>query len=142
MATAAQHDCKTELREADLKATPIRLAVLKLLETADKPLDVATIRLELKKSGIKADPATVFRMMNSFSGKGIVREVNFQESKLRYEHAAKDDHHHLVCEKCSGIEDLSDCNIKALEKDIEKKKGFQVNNHSLEFFGLCQKCQN
>ncbi|MCL5784134.1 MAG: transcriptional repressor [Patescibacteria group bacterium] len=136
-----QHDCKTELREADLKATPARLAALKVLEASNKPLDVATIRLELKRSGINTDPATVFRMMNSFSDKGIVRGVNLQESKLRYEHAAKKEHHHLLCQSCSAIEDISDCNINALEKGIEKKKGFLVKSHALEFYGLCQKCQ-
>lgn len=137
----AQHDCKIELREANLKVTPTRLAVLRILEGSDKPLDVATIRSEVKKAGIKADPATVFRMMNSFSDRGIIREINFQESKLRYEYAAKEDHHHLVCENCGSIEDISDCNIKALEEDIQKKKGFHVKNHALEFFGICKGCR-
>lgn len=136
-----RHDCKTELRDVALKATPTRLATLKILEAADAPLDVATIKLELEKDGIEADPATLFRMMNSFSDKGLVREVNLQESKLRYEHTAKDDHHHLVCENCGAIEDVSDCTLDILEKELRKKKGFIVKHHSLEFFGLCQNCQ-
>lgn len=136
-----QHDCKMELREADLKATPTRLAALKILESTDKPLDVATIKLELEKNGFDTDPATIFRMMNSFSDKGIVREVNLQESKLRYEHSTKEDHHHLLCENCGFIEDISDCNIDIWQKELREKKGFFVKHHSLEFFGLCKNCQ-
>lgn len=138
----SQHDCKIELREADLKATPARLAALKVLESSDKPLDVATIKLILKKNGINTDPATVFRMMNSFLSKGIVREVNLQESKQRYEHSARKEHHHLLCDNCGSIEDISDCNINVWKKELQKKKGFIVKHHSLEFFGLCKKCQN
>ncbi len=137
-----QHDCKTELREVDLKATPARLAALKILEGAEKPLDVATIKSSLEKHGIDANPATVFRMMNSFSDKGLVREVNLQESKQRYEHAAKADHHHLLCENCKAIEDISDCGIENWEKELKDKKGFLVRHHSIEFLGLCKDCQN
>ena len=35
------HDCKTELRNASLKATTARLAVLRILEKSDKPLSAA-----------------------------------------------------------------------------------------------------
>lgn len=46
-----QHDCKRELRGVKLKATPARLAVLKVLEEANQPLDVATIKAAVKKMG-------------------------------------------------------------------------------------------
>jgi Fur family ferric uptake transcriptional regulator len=136
-----QHNCKIELREVNLKATPARLAVLKILEETKSPLDVATIKAELKKGGINADPATVFRMMNSFSDKGIVREVNLQESKLRYEHTSRESHHHFICESCGSIIDISDCKIDELQRTIQQKKGLLIKRHSLEFFGLCQDCQ-
>jgi len=34
------------------------------------------------------------------------------------------------------LEDISDCNISELEKEIQHKKKFLVKRHSLEFFGL------
>lgn len=135
------HDCKTELREIDLKATPARIAVLQLLEKADTPLDVASIIEYVKSQHIDIDPATAFRIMNVFAEKGIVTPIQFNEGKLRYELSNKADHHHLICENCGNIDDISDCNIPALEKDINKKKGFLVKHHSLEFFGLCKDCQ-
>ncbi len=137
-----RHDCKIELREVDLKATPARLAALKVLESSDKPLDVATIKSILKKNGIDTDPATIFRMMNSFLSKGIVKGVNLKESKQRYEYSARKEHHHLLCDNCGLIEDISDCNINTWKKELMRKKGFIVKHHSLEFFGLCRKCQN
>jgi Fe2+ or Zn2+ uptake regulation protein len=136
-----QHDCKDELNEVDLRATPARLALMTLLEKSDKPLDVQSMINFLEKKDIKTDPATVFRIVNMFTEKGLVRPIQLNEGKFRYELKDKADHHHLVCEKCGEIEDISDCNIHALEKEIEKKKKFKVTSHSLEFFGVCLSCQ-
>lgn len=134
------HDCSIELRDADLKVTPARLAVLKLLEKVNKPLDVGSIIDYLKDHHIKADPVTAFRIINQFTDKGLTRKISFQEGKFRYELSNKEDHHHLVCENCGNIEDISDCNISSLEAEIEQRKDFKVKRHSLEFFGLCKNC--
>lgn len=135
------HDCKEELREHALKATPNRLAVLNLLERIDKPIDVATIIDYLKQHDIDMDPVTAFRIMNLFTDKGLTKKVEFQEGKSRYELLNNSDHHHLVCENCGDVEDISDCRIGELEQDIEQKKKFLVKRHSLEFFGICKNCQ-
>ena len=135
------HDCKEELRESDLKVTPARLAVLKVLERTHTPVDVASIISSLDKQAIKTDPATVFRIMNVFTERGIAKQIQLQEGKSRYELAANADHHHLVCTQCGDIEDISDCGIDVLEKEIKKKKNFLVKSHSLEFFGIRKSCQ-
>lgn len=135
------HDCKTELNDVDLRATPARLALMTLLEKSDKPLDVKDMIKFLEKKEIKTDPATVFRIVNMFTEKGLVKPIQLNEGKFRYELKTKSDHHHLVCEKCGDITDISDCNISGLEKEIEKKKKFKVTSHLLEFFGVCINCQ-
>lgn len=135
------HDCKEELNELELRATPARIAVMKLLETTQTPVDISMIIEHLESQNIKADPATVFRIMNMFLEKQLVKQISFNEGKSRYELSNKADHHHLICENCGNIEDISDCAIPDLEKDIKKKKGFLVKRHSLEFFGLCLNCQ-
>lgn len=137
----ATHNCKSELREALLKVTPTRLAVLNLLEKANKPVDVAYIIDYLKQEKIKADPATVFRIVSLFTKRRLTRQIHLNEGKFRYEPFAKEDHHHLICDICGSIEDISDCSIDMLEKEIRKKKKFLVKNHSLEFFGICRQCQ-
>ncbi len=135
------HDCKDELREADLRATPARLAVMSFLEKTGQPVDVTSVIDYLNANGIKTDPATIFRMMNTLTQKGITTPIQFQEGKSRYELSSKEDHHHLICENCGKIEDVSDTIVPTLEKKIKKKYGFKVVRHSLEFFGLCKLCQ-
>lgn len=137
-----KHDCKQELRKFQLKVTPARLAVLSFLEKVREPVDVTTIIQYLGREGIQADQATIFRIVNLFTGKGLTRQVQFNEGKFRYELSSREDHHHLICERCGKIEDISDCSIKGLEKEITVKKQFLVKRHSLEFFGVCKECQS
>lgn len=135
------HDCKDELNEFDLRATPKRLAVMKFLEEIPQPVDVNIIIDYLRSRGIKTNPATVFRIMNILTKKGITLPIQFQEGKTRYELANKEHHHHLICENCGGIEIVADLVIPNLEKEIQKMHQFRVLRHSLEFFGLCKVCQ-
>ena len=135
------HDCSEELRNAALKVTPKRLAVLKVLEDTDKPIDIATIINYLEENDIQADPATVFRIINSFTNKGITKQIQLNEGKFRYEHSSKKDHHHLICESCGSIEDVSDNFIAKIEKEIKLKNKFLIKRHSVEFFGVCKQCQ-
>jgi Fur family transcriptional regulator, ferric uptake regulator len=136
-----QRNFKTELRKIDLRATPARIAVLKLLEETKQPVDVSTVIDCVNKEGIKTDPATIFRIVNTLTKKGITIPIQLQEGKTRYELAGKTHHHHLVCESCGKVGDVSSQVVPALEKEIQKKYKFLVKRHSLEFFGLCEDCQ-
>lgn len=130
------------LTEVALKATETRLAILTLLHTTSSPVDASQIMSYLHKNNIASDPATVFRTMNTFTQAGLTREIQFHEGKSRYELARVAEHHHLVCTVCGRVEDISDCSITDLEREIEKKKKFKVSSHSLEFFGVCNLCQH
>lgn len=135
------HNCKTELNGISLRATPARISLMALLESSDKPLDVQTMIEFLERKHVRTDPATVFRIVNMFTQKGLLKQIQLNEGKFRYELAVKKDHHHLVCIKCGDIQDMLECNVQELELDIQKKKKFKVTNHSLEFFGICSDCQ-
>jgi len=135
------HNCKDELNEVELRATPARIAVMDLLEKTNLPVDATMIKDHLDKHHIDTDPATVFRILNMFLEKGLIKQISFNEGKFRYELANREDHHHLICQTCGKIEDISECAISELEKDIKKKKGFIVSHHTLEFYGVCHDCQ-
>jgi Fur family ferric uptake transcriptional regulator len=135
-----KHNCKDELQQASLKATPARIAVLKFLEDTNQPVDAQTIINYLITERINADPATIFRMMNDFLKKGITKEIQLEKGKVHYE-LNKGDHHHLICDKCGKIEAVEDNFVPQMEKELAKKHQFLIKRHSLEFFGLCHNCQ-
>lgn len=134
-----QHDCKEELKQVDLHITPARVAALEIFESHDTPVDAQHITEHLYKE-VGIDRVTVFRILNAFTEKGLIRKLEFGEGKARYE-LNKGEHHHLICEECQNIEDIDNCHIEELKEQIEKQKGFTVKKHSLEFFGICKDCQ-
>lgn len=129
------------LQNANLKVTNARKVALHYFEKTQRPIDADEILAHLREHDLETDRATVYRIIDIFFKKGIINRFEFQEGKFRYE-LKGDDHHHLICEKCGKIEDISDCNISSLEKEIQLKKGFKVSCHSLEFYGVCTICQN
>lgn len=128
---------KNDLSESGIKLTKSRLALLSLLEKEGKPLDAAQLSFMLKG---KADQATVYRILDLLTKKGIILKLEFGEGKYRYE-LRKNHHHHLICHSCGSIEDIEGEYMANLETQIRKDNGFIVKNHSLEFFGVCKVCQ-
>jgi Fur family transcriptional regulator, ferric uptake regulator len=112
----------------------IKQKILNLLENSDLPVSVPDILVK-----VKANKTTVYRELDQFLSDGLVKEVEFGDGKKRYE-IEKSHHHHLVCKNCGKIEDI-EINEKSLLTKIKTKSNFKIENHSIEFFGLCNLCQ-
>ena len=130
---------KDKIRNSGLRVTGARVAVMEVLSQSERPLDIASIILEIAKKRVDADQATIYRIVENFVEKKLITRLQFQEKKFYYEIVGKD-HHHAICTNCGKIEDISKCNIKRLEREIENTKNFQVTKHALEFYGLCSNC--
>jgi Fur family transcriptional regulator, ferric uptake regulator len=128
------------LRQAGLKATPGRLSILAVLDKSKKPLSVKDLKNKLKADDV--DLATIYRTMEALAKHNMVRLVNFQHGHNHYELTDKNrHHHHLICEKCGKVVDISKCNTSKIEQEVRSLGNFaKINSHSLEFFGLCKTC--
>lgn len=134
------NDNKQLLQNSGLKSTEARIALLGLLEKESNPQDVSSIVTSLKFAGVKADQATIYRILEILTSKGLINRLEFGEGKYRYE-LQKSHHHHLICQNCGKIEDVEGNFVDEIENEIRNKKGFLVRSHSLEFFGICKNCQ-
>lgn len=128
------------LKETGLRATKPRLRILSLLEESTYPLSVADIATILGKP--KVDQVTVYRALEIFVQAGLVHHVELHQGRSFFELATREHHHHLVCRSCGRVEDVEDCGMDVVEKQIAKKaKHFaSVSSHALEFFGDCKEC--
>lgn len=105
-----------------------------------KPLTVVDIFESINMKRMKVDKATIYRILTGFMKLGIVKEIYLKDRETRYELSNSGHHHHLVCEQCGSIEDITLCEDLLL-KEVRKQSSFDVKSHSLEFFGSCQNCQ-
>ncbi len=134
----------TSLRSQGERITPVRVALIDILTKHQRPLSAPEIITKLGERGYHVNKTTVYRQLDTLSERGLIAETRFADRSVRYElkHADDDHHHHLVCTACHRVEDVSfHEDLERQEKIIQKTKHFKVQRHSLEFFGLCARCQ-
>jgi len=134
-------DSKATLQSAHMRNTAGRRAVLEYVSRATSPVSIPDIEKASTVAILNLDQATIYRIINLLTEKGILRAVNFQEGKARFELASHPHHHHVVCTNCGVVRDVEDCLTSTATDTIEKETGFKIASHALEFFGLCTSCQ-
>lgn len=83
---------------------------------------------------------TVYRNLNLLKELGKIQELNYGSGQSRYD-GNPSNHYHFVCEKCKKVLDLDLPLVDDLDKQLWKDYGLKVFRHRLEFYGLCQACQ-
>lgn len=109
-----------------------------LLQTS--PVGVETIAQAVPSANV----VTLYRMMNDFVEKGIVKQYELGHGHTDYELANRPHHHHAVCQSCGMIEDIFSCaDTCGFEQAILKssKKFDAIVRQSTTFFGTCTRCQ-
>lgn len=82
---------------------------------------------------------TVYRTLDTLAELGLIVRVSHPGSIYRYDaYAAR--HHHLVCEKCGAMRDLTDPGLDAIKVPKLAQQGFRVKDFSVHFRGLCARC--
>ena len=134
---------KKGLRATGRRMTRTRQAVLALLERTRQPLSANEIFDQLHQDKVSIDLVTVYRTLHVLKELGLVVQLDLhQEGLSRYElKEGRKHHHHIRCQVCGLIVDLLLCPLKNVTKLIERQTQFIVDEHTLEFTGLCPECQ-
>lgn len=131
------------LKQNNVRNTPIRTALLKMLSKNHAPLSAFDIVDKLHTQKLPVNKTTVYRQLTILEEQGLVRTVRLSDRSIRYELTDESNHHHhLVCVKCDDVKDVNfKDHLNHQEKSIQKNSRFKILRHSLEFFGLCFNCQ-
>lgn len=133
---------ENELRDVGLKVTLPRKKILHLLEEAEeRHLSAEVIFNQLREAGEEIGLATVYRVLAQFCDAGLVIRRDFQEGFSVFELDQGEHHDHLVCVNCGKVVEFVDPIIEQRQAAIAKEKGFKITDHSLNLYGLCERCQ-
>jgi len=130
----------SSLQDKGHKITKVRRGVIKIFSDVSIPLSANQVEQMLFKVDINVNKATIYRELQFLLKNGFIVEVYLHPSEVSYESSELKHHHHLVCDKCGSIDNVTNCLADALEEDIYKKKGFSIKSHTLEFYGICKNC--
>ena len=138
---------KDKLRETGFKITPQRRAVIDILlkhdsEHLSSEQIYDLVRVDCPEIGL----ATVYRTMQLLDEIGVISKLNLDDGCIRYELSLNKDechnHHHLICKNCSKIIEVKEDLLENIEKQIQEIYKFNIVDHDVKFYGLCENCKN
>ena len=71
---------------------------------------------------------------------GVIRRVYHAGANARFDGKVRR-HHQLICTSCQAIFDFDDENVDQLPLPKRKLRGFEVDDFSVQFSGVCPDCQ-
>ncbi|MEM6400945.1 MAG: Fur family transcriptional regulator [Cyanobacteria bacterium P01_D01_bin.116] len=114
--------------------------ILNLLKSIKQGISAQNLYVELRNNNQGMGLATVYRSLEALKLEGLVQVRTLTNGEALYS-LAQQDKHHLTCLQCGRSIPIKQCPVYQLESELETKQNFKIFYHTLEFFGLCEKCQ-
>ena len=139
-----------KFRGCGYRMTVPRQAIMDVLSKTDKHLSAEDIYMKVHKIYPNVGLTTVYRTLELLTRMGSVLKFDFGDGRARYElieGPGGEHHHHLICTGCKRIIEYTEFIdeemefLKRAEKGLSKKYNFDIKNHIIQFYGLCDRCR-
>ena len=120
-----------------LKLTPQRRAIVDYLQTAGYHPTADDVLRAINHRFPMTSRATVYNTLNMLKVEGVVCEV-FEDGVSRFD-PNLEPHHHFICERCGGVEDVEWTAIPPVG-EIALPGGQKVQTFAVTLRGLCAAC--
>ncbi|AFY45976.1 Fe2+/Zn2+ uptake regulation protein [Nostoc sp. PCC 7524] len=114
--------------------------ILDLLQSIKQGISAQDIYVELRNRNQSMGLATVYRSLEALKLEGLVQVRTLSNGEALYS-LVQQDKHHLTCLQCGASIPIHQCPVHDLEGQLQATHNFRIFYHTLEFFGLCGKCQ-
>ncbi|MBE9031179.1 transcriptional repressor [filamentous cyanobacterium LEGE 11480] len=124
----------------EIRRTRSQDRILKLLKELPDPISAQDLYIHLRGQSQSMGLATVYRSLDTLKKEGLV-QVRTQPTGESLYTTIQEDRHHLTCLNCSKSIPIDECPVHDLEQELTTEHAFKIHYHTLEFFGLCNICQ-
>ena len=114
--------------------------IFELLKQQDEAISAQDLHMHLRQRKLTIGLATVYRALEALKLEGAVQVRTLPSGESLYS-LAQTDTHHLNCVRCGSSVAMNECPVHGLESHLTESHNFQIFYHTLEFFGLCDRCQ-
>ena len=133
-------ELEDRLREAGLRVTSSRVAVLRVLTDATDHPRVDQIIERVRLGGLSISTQAAYDACEALREKGLAHRIALAGGPARYEARAGDNHHHLVCRSCGTVVDV-DCAVGEVPcLTAADDQGFVVDEAEVTYWGVCPDC--
>ncbi|MFA5536317.1 MAG: transcriptional repressor [Bacillota bacterium] len=121
--------------------TKQKKVIMDLLEGTDIHPTADWVYEEARKILPDISLGTVYRNLRVLTETGIIQELNYGSTYSRYD-GNPDPHYHFICKVCGRVLDVPIEIWESLNEEVEDATGWIVEQHRLEFSGVCTVCKN
>ena len=134
-------DWQAELRARGYRLTPQRQLVLEAVAEIGHatPEEIA---VAVRRTASGCNISTVYRTLELLEDLGLVRHTHLGHGAPTYSTAGTEDHVHLVCRDCEGVEEVPADAVSDVVARMLDERGFVVDVGHFTLFGRCRACQD
>ncbi|MBI2874219.1 MAG: transcriptional repressor [Firmicutes bacterium] len=116
-----------------------RNAILRVLQSTKSHPTADWVYQQVRQEIPKISLGTVYRNLRLLSEKEQILELNYGSTFSRFD-GNPNNHYHFVCRICGAVYDVELPLVRELDVKVSGDTGFKVENHRLEFYGICNPC--
>jgi len=131
----------TALSDNGYRLTGARRAVVEIVAESPRALTP----LEVFDSARDAHPdlglVSVYRTLEKLEELHLIQRVHRPEGCQAFISASQGHQHLLLCQRCGTVTFFEGDDLENLFSSISNRTGYQIKEHWLQLFGLCEKCR-
>ncbi len=130
-----------QLNDNGYRLTRARRAVVETVARSSRALTPVEVYDAARKRYRALGLVSVYRTLEKLEELHLVQRVHQPQGCQAFIAAGQGHQHMLVCQNCGRVTYFEGDDLKALMSRISSKTGYQIQEHWLQLFGLCEQCQ-
>ena len=132
-------DC---LRSSGYRLTEARQAVIDVLAKSERALNATEI-FDLAREGYPSlGLVSVYRTLEKLEELNLIQKVHHPDGCQSYIAGFTGHQHLMICRVCEQAEFFEGDDLTPLIEHVSRESGFTIQEHWLQFFGICSECNN
>ncbi len=131
----------TQLQESGYRLTGARRAVVDVIQKSRQALTPVQVFDRARKKYHELGLVSVYRTLEKLEELRLVQRVHQPQGCQAFITAGTGHQHLLLCQKCGTATLFEGDNLEGLITSIARQTGYQIKDHWLQLFGLCENCK-
>jgi Fur family ferric uptake transcriptional regulator len=133
-------DVLGQLARRGMRRTAARQAILEALYASNGHISADDLATDVQRRFPTVNVSTIYRTLEVLQELEIIDHVHLAHGPAVF-HLAEHDHQHLVCERCSRVQEVPSDKMLPFLKMLEGEFGFELDRRHFALVGLCETCQ-
>lgn len=134
MTKARANQLEQALRDAGVRVTRQRAALLRVIAESEDHPDAAELHRRAEAVGAGVSLATVYRTLTTLQTQGVIEKLEFQGEPARWEAADQSHHDHMIDVDTGEVVEFINNRIERLQAEIAAEMGYEIVHHRLELY--------